>query len=94
MSTPDRAIVASGLHPYRAHHRREGHVMRRLPHGGTRGPGPQRPGNGFGRPVGRPGPDHVTAALARLRREWWAGTTQFTDAVALAPLPALEHRSV
>jgi hypothetical protein len=36
----------------------------------------------------------VTAALARLRREWWAGTTQFTDAVALAPLPALERRSV
>ena len=30
--------------------------MRRPPHGATRCPGPPGPGNGYGRPVGRPGP--------------------------------------
>jgi hypothetical protein len=34
--------------------------MRRFPHGGTKRPIAQRPGNGYGRSI-RPGPDEVRA---------------------------------
>ncbi|MDQ1432448.1 MAG: hypothetical protein QOF40_3050 [Actinomycetota bacterium] len=35
--------------------------MRRPPHGGTARPGPTRPGSGYGRAAGRPGPEALGA---------------------------------
>jgi hypothetical protein len=48
--------------------------MRRPPHGATRCPGPSGPSNGYGRPVGRPGPAvRLTAAPAEPARLLQAG---------------------
>jgi hypothetical protein len=50
--------------------------MRRPPHGGTCKPGLGRPGGGFGRAVGRPGPRVPVVALPPLE------PCQFVDALA------------
>lgn len=57
--------------------------MRRPPTGATRGPGLVRPGSGYGRPLGRPGPDPATHAVARGYRHWWLSATDLLDAVAV-----------
>ena len=55
--------------------------MRRLPHGATTGPGTRRPGNGYGRRPGRPGPDGATRIVATEHRRWWRSTSQVVDAL-------------
>ncbi|MCZ7527282.1 MAG: hypothetical protein M5U14_13420 [Acidimicrobiia bacterium] len=46
--------------------------MRRQPHGGTTHPVLARPGNGYGRPVGRPGPHGHVAPAPFPEPAWFA----------------------
>ncbi|MGQ0805423.1 MAG: hypothetical protein ACT4PI_16365 [Actinomycetota bacterium] len=62
--------------------------MRRPPHGGTLRPGLVRPGSGYGRPPGRPGPGARASASAGEHRAWWELSTDLVGAVLFAGTPA------
>ena len=58
--------------------------MRRTPHGGTHSPGLVRPGSGYGRPPGRPGPGAMARAEAGEHRAWWELTTDLAGSIEFA----------
>jgi hypothetical protein len=64
--------------------------MRRPPRGATKGPALVRPGNGYGRPHGRPEPGPTTRAAARVHRRWWLAATDFVDAALAQAAPMSE----
>ncbi|MGH9049876.1 MAG: hypothetical protein ACRDY4_09120 [Acidimicrobiia bacterium] len=61
--------------------------MRRPPKGATHGPTLVRPGNGFGRPVGRPEPGRAARTAARVYRRWWLATTDVVESAVAETLP-------
>jgi len=64
--------------------------MRRPPKGATNRPAVVRPGSGYGRPVGRPGPDPATAIAATVYRRWWLAATDVVDAAVAQASPVSE----
>jgi hypothetical protein len=51
--------------------------MRRFPHGATCRPPELRPGGGFGRPPGRPGPVAIVLPVLELEPEWFIDATAY-----------------
>jgi len=64
--------------------------MRRPPHGGTHRPGLVRPGSGYGRPAGRPGPDLAAQAAALDHQAWWELSADPVGAVVFAATAATD----
>jgi len=64
--------------------------MRRPPKGATNHPALVRPLSGYGRPVGRPGPNLAAVTAARGYRRWWLATTDVVDAAVAQASPVSE----
>ena len=64
--------------------------MRRPPKGATNGPALERPGSGYGRPLGRPEPGLARRTAARVYRRWWLATTDVVDAAVARTAPVSE----
>jgi hypothetical protein len=64
--------------------------MRRPPKGATNGPALERPGSGYGRPVGRPEPGLARRNVAHAYRRWWLATTDVVDAAVAQTAPVSE----
>ena len=68
--------------------------MRRFPHGATRRPPELRPGGGFGRRPGRPGPIGMVLPALELESEWFIDATAYSQSVieldTAAATPATE----
>ena len=56
--------------------------MRRSYHGPSAHPPLSRPGSGYGRHPGRPGPDIRAVRAARDHRRWWRQTHKLAGVVA------------